>query len=170
MRRLVVVTVTLALAIGVLAGPAAARDTSRARPSVFVTSLSGSEEVPPVETGGHGVAVFFVDRHERSVRYFLLGTRLDGVTESHIHVAPAGENGPITAFLFDFDGVPGNVGTTDEGTRRGVLAFGTVTDDDLIGPLAGRTVSDLVERMRAGDTYVNVHTVEHRAGEIRGQI
>ena len=36
--------------------------------------------------------------------------------------------------------------------------------------MAGMTILDLVAQMEAGQTYVNVHTVENPGGEIRGQI
>jgi hypothetical protein len=34
----------------------------------------------------------------------------------------------------------------------------------------GKTIADLVQEIKNGDAYVNVHTVQHPAGEIRGQI
>jgi hypothetical protein len=36
--------------------------------------------------------------------------------------------------------------------------------------MKGKTLDDLLEQMRAGNTYVNVHTKAHPGGEIRGQI
>jgi len=51
-----------------------------------------------------------------------------------------------------------------------LLAEGTITASDLVGPLAGQPLSALIEAMRAGNTYVNVHTVQFPAGEIAGQI
>jgi hypothetical protein len=51
-----------------------------------------------------------------------------------------------------------------------VLATGTITAADLVGPLAGQPLSALVDAMEAGETYVNVHTSQFPAGEIRGQI
>jgi hypothetical protein len=56
------------------------------------------------------------------------------------------------------------------GGFSGVLAEGDITAADLRGPLAGLTIQDLVAEMVAGNTYVNVHTVENPGGEIRGQI
>jgi hypothetical protein len=34
----------------------------------------------------------------------------------------------------------------------------------------GQSLEDLVEVIEAGGAYVNVHTVAHRGGEIRGQL
>jgi hypothetical protein len=56
-----------------------------------------------------------------------------------------------------------------------------ITEEDLVGPLAGFSLSDLVDEMQNGNTYVNVHTSDFSgrdntgpgdfpAGEIRGQI
>jgi hypothetical protein len=39
-----------------------------------------------------------------------------------------------------------------------------------VGQLAGATLADLVEHIVAGNAYVNVHTSQFPAGEIRGQI
>jgi CHRD domain len=47
---------------------------------------------------------------------------------------------------------------------------GTITAANLTGPLAGRTMSDLVAAIRAGDIYINLHTRQFPAGEIRGQL
>ena len=41
---------------------------------------------------------------------------------------------------------------------------------DLVGQLAGMTLSMLKAKIRDGLTYVNVHTVANRGGEIRGDI
>jgi hypothetical protein len=53
---------------------------------------------------------------------------------------------------------------------NGVLAEGTITAADLVGPLSGKSLSDLMTDVMAGETYVNVHTTQNPAGEIRGQI
>jgi hypothetical protein len=40
----------------------------------------------------------------------------------------------------------------------------------LVGPLAGATLDDLIEEFKADNAYVNVHTEQYPAGEVRGQI
>jgi len=51
-----------------------------------------------------------------------------------------------------------------------MLAKGTITAEDLVGPLAGMSLNDLRMAMMQGLTYVNVHTSQYPPGEIRGQI
>jgi hypothetical protein len=56
------------------------------------------------------------------------------------------------------------------GRFDGVYVEGTITASNLVGPLAGQPLSALLDAMRAGNTYVNVHTSANAGGEIRGQI
>jgi hypothetical protein len=57
-----------------------------------------------------------------------------------------------------------------EGRSSGVLGEGVITDASLVGPLAGMTLEDLLEEIMEGNAYVNVHTQQIGAGEIRGQL
>jgi hypothetical protein len=50
------------------------------------------------------------------------------------------------------------------------MGNGKITSADLEGPLAGKQMSDLVDIMKNGGAYVNVHTQQNQNGEIRGQI
>jgi hypothetical protein len=132
-------------------------------PSTFHAILEGDEEVPPVDSDAKGAAIFRTNNDGTELNYTLIVANIEDVTAAHIHLAPRGENGDIVAFLFDPE-------TPTEGRTNGVLAEGTITSEDLIGPLAEATLSELIDEMEAGNTYVNVHTVEHPSGEIRGQI
>jgi hypothetical protein len=113
-----------------------------------------------------------VNDDESELHYVLLVARLEDVTQAHIHLGSSEENGPVVAFLFgreDEDGTP--VEALEQGvTENGVLAEGTVTDENLVGPLEGATVADLAAAMDDGNTYVNVHTEAVPSGEIRGQL
>lgn len=139
-------------------GVAAARGHARN----FRAHLAGRNEVPPVDTDAQGQALFKLSKDGSELHYRINVANIEDVTQAHIHMAPAGQNGGVVAFLFG--PVPGGV------TVNGTLVEGILTDADLTGALAGQTLAELVAAMRAGNTYVNVHTVEHPPGEIRGQI
>jgi hypothetical protein len=140
----------------------------------FVTHLTGSEEVPARETRAQGQAIFHLSKDGTELTFRLIVANITNVVQAHIHVGPEGENGPVVAFLFE-PAAPGG------GRFSGVLATGTITAADLVGPLAGQPLSALVEQMVAGNTYVNVHTDDgvpppdtgpgdFPGGEVRGQI
>ncbi len=163
MSRSLPLRVALALLIlAVMAAPAIASGHR------FVAPLSAGEEVatPPVESLATGVATFKLSDDGTELSYRLIVANIENVTQSHIHLAPAGANGGVVAWLYP-SGPPAQLipGRTD-----GVLATGTITSADLVGALAGASLDDLLAAMRSGGAYVNVHTSQYPAGEIRGQI
>jgi len=133
-----------------------------AQPEVFRAILDGDKEVPPVDTKAIGLAIFQLNKDGTTIDYKLIVANIEDVTQAHLHCnAPEGTNGPVSVFLFGF--VPGG------GTENGILAQGSITDE-FTGACDITDVNDLLEGMRTGETYVNVHTVNNPPGEIRGQI
>ena len=140
----------------------------------FVAHLTGASEVPAHATRAVGEVKFQLSPDGTQLDYRLISSNIHNVVQSHIHLARAGVNGLITVFLFG----PAAAGG---GRSDGVLAHGTITAANLIGPLAGHPLSDLIAAMQAETTYVNVHTNDGVAptntgpgdfpgGEIRGQL
>jgi CHRD domain-containing protein len=136
--------------------------TAWAQSGHFKTHLTGNEEVPAVVTGAQGQATFKLSDDGQSLGYKLNVANIEDVTQAHIHLAAPGVNGGIVVFLFGLepDGVDVN----------GRLASGTITADDLINALAGQPLSSLITAIENGGAYVNVHTLAHPGGEIRGQL
>lgn len=132
----------------------------------FRAHLSGGEEVPPVSTQAQGQAIFKLSADGNALHYKLIVANLVDTRQAHIHLAMAGTNGPVIAFLYPDAPPPVLI----PGRFSGVLARGTITAEDLIGPMEGETIADLVAQINAGNTYVNVHTIANPLGEIRGQI
>ncbi|MCA0984212.1 CHRD domain-containing protein [Halobacillus yeomjeoni] len=136
----------------------------------FFAKLKGKNEVPdPVFTEAFGVAKFVTNRRGNKIKFFLEVELLDNFVQAHIHFGGKRENGPVLAFLFGAD-----VATLTEQngitTRRGVVT-GVIKDEDIEdNDLGVKCVEDLLELMTKGLTYVNVHTEQNPAGEIRGQI
>jgi hypothetical protein len=164
LRRLALAGVLLFIAA--VATPAPLVTPKPAHQRNFVAPLSGRQEVPPVDTRATGVANFWLSADGDELRFRVNVGNIHNVTQAHIHLAPAGQNGPVVAWLYP-EGPPPQL---IPGRSSGPLASGVLTDDDLVGPLLGADLEDLVKAMRAGDTYVNVHTSQFPPGEIRGQI
>ena len=138
------------------------------------THLKGQHETPPHDTQAQGQAIFHVSPDGLSVSYRLIAADIDNVVASHIHKGAVGVPGPAVVFLYG-NAAPG------AGRHDGVLATGTLTAANLIGPLAGQPISALVALIESGQAYVNVHTNDgvdppntgpgdFPAGEIRGQL
>jgi len=127
----------------------------------FKAHLRGANEVPPVDTQAQGQLILKASADGTSVTYKLIVANLDDVTAAHLHLGVVGMNGPVVVGLFQ-----GPI----EGTFSGVLAEGTITADDLVGPLEGLEIGDLLDAIADGDIYTNVHTTAHPGGEIRGQV
>lgn len=122
----------------------------------FTGSLSGSQEVPPNTSTAKGWAWF--KPMGDTVSYKVNATGIRGVSMAHIHNAKAGENGDPVAML------------QIKEANGPIVAEGNITSSDLMGSLAGKSISDLVAKMQSGETYVNVHTSANPNGEIRGQL
>ncbi|WP_349409367.1 CHRD domain-containing protein [Pseudalkalibacillus sp. SCS-8] len=135
----------------------------------FVADLTGGQEVPPVRTNANGMAKFVADDYGNCIKFEMTVNDIRDFVQAHIHFGERGVNGPVLAFLFGAD-----LATLAEqngiSTRRGVVT-GKITDDDIVPNNVGvRNVQDLLRLMSKKKTYVNVHTEQNPAGEIRGQI
>jgi hypothetical protein len=127
----------------------------------YLTVLNGKNEVPShPDVTATGISGFIVNSGNSKVWYQIEGEGLKGVTQAHIHSGKANENGPVVATLFK--------GSKD--TVNGALVQGSITADNLEGPLKGKSISDLVSLIDKSSAYVNVHTQSFPDGEIRGQI
>ena len=126
----------------------------------FKAKLKGDNEVPGVTTDAQGKVSLKVK--ESNIKYKLNITGLADVTMAHIHQGKSGENGEPVVDLF----AAGN----KQKTSKGLFVNGSITDSSLTGPLKGKTISDLISSIKAGNNYVNVHTQAHPDGEIRGQL
>ncbi len=135
---------------------------------VFVTTMQGCAATPPVSTSAQGAAMFELSPDGNTMAYAITVFDINDVTEAHIHMGAFGQDGPVVVWLFPSPSI--RAPQTVSGTSNGLLVGGTFTAADLVGPLAGMSMSDLVAQMRANNTFANVHTTANPNGEIRGQI
>lgn len=89
------------------------------------------------------------------------------------------EDTDTLSWEFEFSGLTGDVtaahihGPADSGETAGVLIDLEGPSGGLASPMAGSVIVDdaqVVSDLRAGRTYVNLHTALNPAGEIRGQL
>jgi hypothetical protein len=158
-RTITLVSLVLALLL-VAAGPVAADSLT------YSAHLYGGAEVPAVTTRAQGQVIFRLSDDGTLLRYKLIVANIEDVRMAHIHLGAPGANGGVVAWLYP----GGPPAVLIPGRSDGVLAEGVLSNSNLVGALAGKTISDLVGEFQAGNAYVNVHTTAHGGGEIRGQI
>jgi hypothetical protein len=126
-----------------------------------------TDEAHGLDTGASGHATFLVDLEAGVVDYEVHIDRICDPTQAHVHLGGPDEDGPIVAWLYpEDDREPRHI----PGFFSGTLAEGTTTPDDFVGPIEGLTFEEAAGVLQDAGAYVNVHTVEHPGGEIRGQI
>jgi hypothetical protein len=130
----------------------------------FRAHLSAAKGVMSRATGD---AHFQLSSDGMKLSYTLRVSNITDLTMAHIHVSAApGENGDVAVWLYP-SMAPMKM---KEGMFSGVLAEGTITATNLEGPLMNMSLSDLVDRIKQGRAYVNVHTKQNPDGEIAGAI
>ena len=129
---------------------------------VLTAQLAGGNEVPALSSPASGSATLTVAAGGSSVHYVLTVHNITNLTVARLHEGQAGANGGTILTLY---GGPGK-----NGLFSGTLSQGSFTAAGLGGPLKGKAISDLVTLLKAGLLYVNVGSVKHPSGEIRGQL
>ncbi len=138
-------------------------------------SLAGYQEVPSVNSKADGEFEARVSADGLSVAYTLAYSGLQAdVLMSHIHFAQKSVNGPIIVWLCGTTTNPGPAGTQTCPGRSGVI-HGTFTSANVLASpttqqLPAGDLADLIEAMRAGVAYVNIHSTVSPGGEMRGQV
>jgi hypothetical protein len=167
--------VKLAVGVAALAAVAAAGTVAVAGGGDSIREeLTGYEEDPLVlSTTGNGSFRARIDERQQEISYRLRYAELEGnVLQAHIHLGGAAQSGGISVFLCS------NLGNGPVGTPLCPPApdsvSGTLTPASVVGPaeqgIAAGEFAELVDAIRAGVTYANVHSSKYRGGEIRAQL
>jgi hypothetical protein len=128
--------------VALCAGPALAAESS------FKAELSGANEVPATDSQGKATAEFRYDADTKQLTWTITYSGMaSAVTAAHIHTGASGANGKVLIPL----------------TKQG---------GDMASPIKGSATltDDQAKALMGGDLYVNVHTSDHKGGEIRGQL
>lgn len=107
-------------------------------------TLTGSQEVPPVTTEAKATGEITI-KADKSVTGKITAKGIEG-TMAHIHMAAPGKNGPPIITL-----------------EKGADGAWTV-------PEGSKLTDEQYAAFKAGNLYVNVHSAEHKGGEIRTQL
>jgi hypothetical protein len=175
MRRFAVTLLSATFLPALGSAPTAAQERSE--------NLLGGNENPPVISEGSGsfTATTEGDAIAFELNYDVASPESpeSDVQQAHLHVANPGNNGSIVVFLCS------NLGNVPPGATAQACppSPGTVTGNIVAADVLAASEGDPpVEIIAAGDleglkllidqssVYVNVHTVDHPAGEIRGQM
>jgi hypothetical protein len=164
--------------------------------------LSGDQEVftpatpggpTPADSHAQGQAIIKIDRDGGSFDYKLIASNIENVVQAHIHCAPPGVNGPIVVWFYPSKTATAAL-TTANGRHDGVLMEDTIEPanvrtftsnavNNAACPLAtagAPTFAEVLDKIRSGNAYVNIHTNDQVAptnsgpgdfpgGEVRGQ-
>jgi len=106
--------------------------------------LSGDQEVPPVSTTATGTGSIAI-ASDGAVSGSVTTKGIDG-TMAHIHTGKPGVNGPVIVPLSK--------------TADGVWSV----------PAGAKLTPAQLKDFNEGELYVNVHSADHKGGEIRAQL
>jgi len=135
----------------------------------FRAELVGTEETPAIFTAGSGVFTARVLNNDTRIEFTLTYENLTAPPlVAHVHFGQRGVAGGVSFFFCGGGGKP-----PCPASASGTVT-GTVVAADVLGPVAqGIQPGDLaaiLQMIRAGFGYANMHTALHPGGEIRGQI
>ena len=112
----------------------------------FDAVINGSQENPPVDTRGSGLAAVTIKPDLSEIEYYVVFDSLSGIpTGAHFHDAVAGKNGGV------------------------VIDLSPTISGNVINGIAPITI-DLINKLLAGGLYINIHTSANPGGEVRGQV
>jgi hypothetical protein len=140
------------VAAALLAVPAIA-----ASPTKLSATLNAKSEVPKTTSKATGKATFTVAANGKSIAYTLSAKGLTGPPQAaHIHLGAPGKAGPVMIAI---------------ATKQFSLPkSGKLTAKQFTKVPGASSFAAAVKAVRAGKTYVNIHTAKNPGGEIRGQI
>lgn len=180
LRRLLLFTSAPAL---VLIAAAAVGDNNHNRHNERIfAELKPTNEVPALSSTARGRFKASVDEDNQTISYELSYEGLQATAlQAHIHIGQPGVNGGISVFLCgNAPNVPAAPAPQPPACPAApATVTGELTAADIIGPApqgidpTSNTVNEfdeLVDMLRRGLGYANVHSARFPGGEVRGQV
>jgi CHRD domain len=172
MRRNTTVVLGLMLLLLLASVSLQAENDKRNSRGSAVAHLRPIEEVPALSTPGSGELVATINGAGTEINYALRYSNLAGTAaQAHFHIGQKSVNGGIMIFLCS------NLGNGPAGTQpcptSGTIT-GTIHAANVIGPtgqgIGPGELAEVIQAIRNGVVYANVHTDLFPGGEIRGQV
>jgi hypothetical protein len=132
----------------------------------IMVNLKAGDEIPAITSTASAQLLLNINSSTAEMSFKLTAADITNVTMAHLHLGVAGQNGPPVVWLYPLTGAPQEI----SGVFNGVLSEGIITAANFVGPLQGQPFGNLIDKIKTGDIYANIHTVQNPAGEIRGQV
>ena len=167
--------VLIAAASGLLAVLVIGSYAGHEKSKLKADTMIGYLEAPPISTAAAGTFKATIDDDAQEIHYTLTYSGLEGdVRQSHIHFGQRGVSAGISAWLCETTFNPSPTGPATPDCPQSGTVTGVITPSDVFGPasqgIAAGEFGELVDALRAGRAYANVHSSKFPGGEIRGQI
>jgi hypothetical protein len=136
--------------------------------TAFQAALTGASEVPPVTTNTSGMFAINVNSAANTATFDLNVRNGIAITQSHLHCARPGVNGPVIAFLAG-PFLPNGLNVNGE-LARSALTNASILPAGATCEFPVTNLASLKIAIERGIIYANVHSVANPAGEIRGLV
>jgi hypothetical protein len=159
-----IATVVMTLFVASAAGSSVIAQQSQTH---FIANLSGKSAIPPNPSFvATGKATFTVTGGGKKMSYSINATKISHVDNVVLVYWPYGANRASNVVLLQSAALQHHPPAT--GPINGVLGHGTITSSDLVGPLKGKQISDLVRDMLNGsiDLWITTTTNSMIAGKV----
>jgi len=154
-------------ALATLAASVLALSSVYSQTELFSAALTGSEEVPPINTAGTGD--FEMTIQQGTITFSLTFANLSSpLSVAHLHFAPGKVAGSVMIFLCGGGNQPACLATT-EGMITGTITAANVTEPTTQG-IAADGLDSALDAVREDLSYANMHTANFGSGEIHGQV
>ena len=128
----------------------------------YTAILKGSNEVPGIRTKATGKVTFTLSDDNNTLSYRVHLKNIKNPNSAHIHRGKKGENGPALVNI--------HPNLSRKGRFFGIIFSGIISPDNFCGELLGKSTFDLIQVIKAKNTYITIHTDDNPKGVIRGQI
>ena len=145
-------------------------------PSQFRANLESTNEIPAVSSAATGTFTGTLENNGTELAYEFEYSDLSGApTQAHIHFGQNFANGAVVYWICGSATNPPQGGTVTicpqdkKGKVTGIMRAANILAAGTQGISAG-DFAKILDAIRDGNSYVNIHTTQSPGGEARGQL